>query len=267
MKKNICCIAFFTICSITAMAQAEEKTKFKLGVFYNTGLNYYGRTDTLNSSGIFPLAELWFDDHFYINAAPVFVNNKISSMSYAGTVVMAGYQSKSKNKKWFTHLYAVKPFYEKDAQLVQSALKWQGSLAISHLNKILNITAGADAKFSDEVDFSTSAGLDHAFRKQFADHSILVINPSVYLYAGTQKLTNTYFKQNSFLLFPGIPQQVSEQVNSFDILAYEFSVPVVFAKGKLQLLCSPAFVIPQNLINGDQGKEMFYATLGAKMTF
>jgi len=47
---------------------------------------------------------------------------------------------------------------------------------------------------------------------------------------------------------------------------------VIFAKDKFQLLLTPAYVIPQNLITvqerpdlSESGKEMFYATIGVKI--
>src|SRR5215470_18664622 len=97
----------------------------KLSANFCSNLNYYGRTDSLTSSGFFPLAEVWFNENFYINAAPIFVNNKSTSFDYAGTVTTVGYQFFADEKKWFGNLYLVKPFYKSDAQLVQSALKAQ----------------------------------------------------------------------------------------------------------------------------------------------
>ena len=262
---------FFT--SVAQEDSARTRVQFKLGAFYNSSLNYYGRTDSLKSSGFFPMAELWFNENFYINAAPVFVNNTLASFDYAGTVATAGYQFNS-NNKWAGNFYFVKPFYEKNSQLVQSALKGQGAFTITNLNKIINLTGGADIKFSDKIDYGVTGGIDHIFRKQFADNSVLVIDPSAYLFAGTQQFTNTYYKKSNFLLFPGVEQVVSEDVKKFNILSYEFSIPVIFAKGKSQFLFTPAYVIPQNLITVDnrpdlseRGKEMFYATLGARIIF
>lgn len=264
----------FTFSQENETTQSEkEKVQFKLGVYYNTGLNYYGRTDSLRSSGFFPMAELWFNKNFYINAAPVFVNNSVASFQYAGTVATAGYQFNSENKL-SGHFYFVKPFYRDNSQLVQSALKAQAAFTLTRPNKIINITGGSDVKFSDRVDVGLTGGMDHIFRKQFADQSVLVIDPSFYVYAGTQQFTNTYYKKSVFLLFPGVQQQVSESVKKFNILSYEFSMPVIFAKGKFMFMAIPAYVIPQNLIKvenrpdlSERGREMFYATLGAKITF
>lgn len=251
----------------------EQKTGFKIGVNYNSGLNYFGRTDSLRSSGFFPMAEIWFNESFYINAAPVFVSNKLSSFDYAGTVAAIGYQFHSENKL-LGNIYFLKPFYKDNSQLVQSALKAQTGMTFTWLNKSLNITGGADVKFSDKTDYGVTGGLDHIFRIPLDEKFVLVIDPSAYVYAGTQQFTNTYYKKSNFILFPGFEQQVTEQVKAFNILAYEFSSPIILAKGKFQLLFTPSYIIPQNLIEvegrpdlSERGKEMFYATIGAKLSF
>jgi len=252
----------------------KSEVKFKAGVFYNSNLNYYGRTDSLRSTAVFPLAEIWFNKKFYINAAPVFVNNAITSFDYAGTVATAGYQAKSENEKWLTHIYITKPFYESSSQLVQSALKAQFNTNFSWLNKVININFGGDVKLSDKYDFGLTAGVDHLFRHSFEQDWKLFVNPSAYINAGTQRFTSTYYKKSNFLFFPGVEQQVSEEVNKLNILSYELSMPLILAKNKLQVIIIPAYVIPQNLITvqgrpdlSERGREMFYVTAGAKINF
>ncbi len=252
----------------------KEKTQFKISANYNTGLNYYGRIDSLHSSGFFPLAELWFNESFYINAAPVFVNNSAVSFQYAGTITSAGYQFNSKNK-WLGNIYVLKPFYRENSDLVQSALKAQTGMTLTWLNKIVNITGGADAKFSDKTDYGITGGLDHILRYQLNDKTVLVVDPSAYINAGTQQFTKSYLKRTTgFLFFPGSEQVVTESAQKFNILSYELSVPVILAINKFQLLFTPAYVIPQNLITvegrpdlSEKGEKMFYATFGAKMSF
>jgi hypothetical protein len=252
----------------------KSKMKFKAGVYFNSNLNYYGRTDSLRSSAVFPVAEVWFSKKFYINAAPVFVNNAIANFDYAGTVATAGFQSKSEDEKWLTHIYLTKPFYESSSQLVQSALKAQFNTNFTRLNKIVNINFGADVKLSDKVDVGLTAGLDQIFKYNFEQDWKLFINPSAYLNAGTQRFTSTYYKKSSFLFLPAVEQQVTEEVNKLNILSYELSMPVILAKNKVQVILIPAYVIPQNLITvqgrpdlSESGKEMFYVTAGAKINF
>lgn len=277
--KVIALFFFLMTASLVTSAQADSsakagKTQFKIGTFYVSSLNFYGRTDSLRSSGYIPLAELWFNNKIYINAAPVFTNNKISSLEYAGTVATLGYQERSKNEKFFTHIYFIKPFYRSGTELPQSVLKAQASTTVAYQNKILNLNGGVDLRLSDQLDIGLSAGIDHIFRKQLNNNMVLVLDPSAYINAGTQKFTKTYYKQSSFLFFPGAEQQVNEEVSKLSILSYEFSMPTILAFNKFQLIVNPAYVIPQNLIKienrpdlSERGKEMFYVTAGLKFTF
>jgi hypothetical protein len=272
--KQIILSIFFIILTAYAFAQKDSvqanKVQFKISINYNSGLNYYGRTDSLKSSGIFPMAELWFTSGLYLNAAPVFVHNKVQQADYAGTVTTLGYLHTS--KKWLTNIYVLKPFYKQNSQLVQSALKAQTGGSLTFLNNFLNLNLGGDAKFSDKIDFGASAGLDHIIRLAAKGNSVVVLDPSVYVYAGTQQFSNTYLKKNNSLLFPET-RQVTENVQQFNILSYEASVPVIFSKGKLQVLATPAYVLPRNLIKSanrpdlsETGKNMFYTTIGIKCT-
>ncbi len=194
-------------------------------------------------------------------------------MEYAGTVTTAGFQTVS--DKWISNLYFLKPFYKESSQLVQSALKAQSGVSLTYLNKVVNLTAGGDVKFSDQTDFGATAGLDHIIRIQNSDNSVWVLDPSAYAYAGTQRFTNTYVKKKKGLLFlPGNEQQVTENVQQFNMLAYEFSMPIIYTKGKLQFTATPSYILPQNLMAASQrsstaekGENMFYATVGVKYSF
>jgi hypothetical protein len=263
--------AYFAI-SLRAQTDSTENSTMhvKLSANFCSNLNYYGRTDSLTSSGFFPLAEVWFNENFYINAAPVFLNNKSTSFDYAGMVTTVGYQFFADEKKWFGNLYLLKPFYKSDAQLIQSTLKAQAVFSLSNLNKLIDITAGADVKLSDKVDFGVTAGVDHIFRKRFAGNTVLVINPSAYLFAGTQQFSKV--SEKAGFLIPRLSESDSKQVNQFAVLSYEFSVPVIFAKRNLQAVITPAYVMPKNLVVvegrpdlSEKGKAMFYATIGVKL--
>lgn len=250
--------------------ESSSESQFKISANYNSGLNYYGRTDSLRSSGFFPMAELWFNKNVYVNAAPIFVNNQLSSFDYAGTIATLGFLSIT--DEWITNLSLLKPFY-KNNELVQSALKAQTSLNFTKRNELLNFSFGGDIKFSDKIDYGAMLGFDRIFSIPMTGNKSLLLNPTANLNAGTQQFSYTYYKQGSFLGLPGPRQEVSESVKKFNILSYEFSIPVILTSGKLQLIVSPAYVIPQNLTKvpgrpdlSERGKEMFYSTFTAKIT-
>ena len=246
--------------------------KFKIGISYSSGLNYFGRTDSLKSSGIFPQPEIWFSKKFYASVTPVFVNNAVQSMEYEGTVLNMGYLHST--DKWITNLYLLKPFYKQNIQLMQSVLKAQTGVGVSALNHVLNFTLGGDVKFSDKIDFGAIAGIDHLVKKEF-ETSVLIIDPSFYMYAGSQNFSSSYYRKKAgILVLPDSTEQINKNVTKFNVLAYEFSVPVVYAKGKFMTLLTPAFIIPQNIVTGtgnnvasERGQNMFYTTIGFKYSF
>ena len=274
MKKIILplCLLLLSVLSNAQTTDSTQKAKaqFKISVNYNSGLNYYGRTDSLNSKGIFPLAELWFTPKFYINAAPVFVYNKVQSLEYAGSVASLGYLNVT--KKWISSLYLLKPFYKEASELVQSALKAQAGASFTSLNKIVNFSFGGDVKYSDQLDFGANVGLDHLVRIENKDKSVIVIDPSFYAYAGTQNFSRSYRKKTGGL-FPR-EQQVTETYKQFNVLSLEASMPLIYSKGKMQVIATPAYVMPKNLLKvenrpdlSELGKNMFYTTLALKYSF
>jgi hypothetical protein len=273
MKKIITLAAlimtFYSNAQNSDSSQAQG-AQFKLSINYNSGLNYYGRTDSLNSTGVFPLAEVWFSPKFYINAAPVFVNNKVQSMEYAGSVASIGYLNVT--NKWISSLYLLKPFYKESSELVQSALKAQAGASFTALSKYLNFTFGGDVKYSDQLDFGALVGVDHIFRFQTKGNSVLVVDPSFTANAGTQNFSKTYRKKTGGL-FP-VEQQVTETYQQFNLLSFEASMPVIFSKNKFQIIATPAYVLPKNLIKipgrsdlSESGENMFYTTLALKYIF
>lgn len=249
----------------------NRKPAFKIGTFYNSNLHYFGRTDSLRSSAVFPVAEFWITPSFYVNAAPVFVHNSVQGLSYAGTVSTAGIQIN--REKMLAHLYFTKPFYRDNSQLPQSVLKAQAATSFTWKNKYVNVTTGADLKFSNQTDIGATLGLDHIIRRELKGPAVLVIDPSVYLYAGTQRFTKTWQEKSNFLFLEGPEREYSKAVSQFTVLSYELSIPIVYAKGKWMVLATPAFVMPQNLVKvpeqpemSETGRNLFYITLGAKVT-
>jgi hypothetical protein len=278
MKKYFFQLLFFALFVIIkplkgqndSVVATTDNIQFKLGTYYNSNLHYYGRTDSLRSSAVFPVAEIWIKGHFYINAAPVFVNNAVSSFEYAGSVVTAGYYFR--NSKWAGNTFITKPIYKESVKLVQSALQWQAATSFSRLGKLLNLSMGADIKYSDKIDYGATAAIDHLFRKQVGGKSVLVINPTLTMNMGTQHFTQTSYKQTGILNLPGSQQTVTEEVNRFVVLSYEITAPVVFAKGKFQLIVIPAYVVPQNLVVvpdrpdlSERGRNLFNMTAGLKL--
>ncbi len=98
---------------IPAAQPVIEKTTatFFGGVVFASHLHYYGRTDSLKSTALLPTILIQFDSaHLYLSGTAVFLNNKVKTMDYAGTVAEAGYKF-GKLKGVAGNVYVNKFFY------------------------------------------------------------------------------------------------------------------------------------------------------------
>ncbi|MDP4149605.1 MAG: hypothetical protein Q8927_20535 [Bacteroidota bacterium] len=274
-------LALFVGCSCLAFSQekdsAETKGKmhFTAGIACNSGLNYYGRVDSLHSRAIYPFVGLALHNGLYMNASFVFIDNSLQSHEYAATLLEGGYNFTDHKGDWAGSFSLTKYFYREDVNLVQSAIKETASASVTKLSKIIDVTLGLNAKWSDRPDAGAEAGLDHILRfPHVLGSGVLVLDPSAYIYAGTQNFTRTYYEQQNLLIVPIAEQQVTTNSRAFNVLAYEFSMPVVYGYKKFNLVFSPAYILPQNLLVipghpelSEQGTNLFYLTVSARFTF
>jgi len=240
------------------------------GVLYNSGLNYYGRVDSLRSKGVCPFLGLSLKDGLYVNSTFVFIENSLQSQ-YAATLLEAGYNfSDSAGKHWAGNLSVSRFLYQPGIDLVESVVREMASASITQLNKVANITLTASARWSNRVDYNTQAGLDHIIRisNVFSKKGVLVFDPTATVAAGTQNFTTTYYQEKQFLFIPVQQQQITAISEQFNLLAYEVSCPVVYGLGKIKLMLTPAYVLPQHVIAGSEtGVNLFYVTALVKVSF
>jgi hypothetical protein len=273
MKIANCRYLLFLCTFLPAMIFAQEnntkttqKDEFSASVNYQSALHYFGRTDSLKSSGLFPSIGIQSKTGLYAQGNFIFVQNNSLPLSYTGTTIEAGYRF-PQTDHFNGNIFYTQFLYRDKSTLVQSALTSQTGINLAYTNPILNINGGADLKFSSQTDVGATLGLDHLFIFKTGDHSAFALDPSVYAYAGTQKFTSTYFEKKNVLGIP-IGQQTTKETTQFNILSYEVSVPVVYVSGKFNASIIPAYVLPQNMITiagrpdlSERGKEMLYVTL------
>ena len=277
MKKVIALFPLAFICMNLQAQQADslappKKITFTTGVALNVALNYYGRTDSLKSQGIYPFAGITLNNGLYLFSNFIFINNAVAA-SYAATSLEAGYKFKNKKGNWKGNVFGTRFFYNGDVSLVQSVVKEQAGINLNNRNKVYAIYGGADAKFSNQTDFGAYAGLDHSFRfDSVGKRGGVVITPSVYSYFGTQRFTKTWMQEKRFLIIPVGEQAITQSSSRFSILSYELSCPVIYGIGKMNITLTPAFVIPQNVIttNGADSQKadnLFYTTAAIRFNF
>ncbi|HLZ88834.1 MAG TPA: hypothetical protein VKQ52_16380 [Puia sp.] len=270
-------ILLLSLAARVAFAQANDSTAsahFIIGATANSGLNYYGRVDSLHSKALYPFIGVALKNGLYCNANFVFIQNSLQSQ-YAATIVEGGYNFKDSKGHWAGNVSVSRFFYQQDINLIQSAIKQTASASITRLNKIVDLTLGANVKWSDKTDFGVQAGLDHIFRFPhiFGDDDVIVLDPGVNVYAGTRNYTQTYYEKRDLLIFPIAEQQVTTTSQQFVVLAYEWSIPLVYGYKKFNFILTPAYILPQNLLVvpgqpslSENGANLFYVTASVKFT-
>src|SRR5215212_2226371 len=83
-------LLFFT--SDSQNVQDSAKNEFSASINYQSTLHYFGRVDSLKSSGLFPVIGLKSKTGLYLNSTFIFIQNSETSISYTGTILEAGYR-------------------------------------------------------------------------------------------------------------------------------------------------------------------------------
>lgn len=277
MKKVIALFPLAVVCLVLHAQQPDstatnkKKITITTGLGFNSGLNYYGRTDSLKSRGIYPFAGITLNNGLYLFSNFIFINNVVAT-TYGATTIEAGYKFKNKKGNWRGNIFGARFFYNADVKLVQAVVKEQAGINLVHTNKIIGIYGGADAKFSNQTDFGAYAGLDHAFRfDPVGKKGVIVVSPSVYSYFGTQRFSKTWMEEKRFLFLPVGEQAVTQSSSRFSVMSYELSCPIVYGLGKMNIILTPAYVIPKNVIsiNGDAQKadNLIYTSAAIRFDF
>ena len=266
---------FVFVTSHSQNVQDSAKNELTASVNYQSALHYFGRTDSLKSSGVFPVIGFKSKMGLYLNSTFIFTQNAATPLNYTGTILEAGYRFPY-SKNFSGNIYYDHFLYQDKSVLVQSALKGQAGINTAYNNKIVNVNVGGDVKFSNgQTDFGFTAGLDKLFLiKDLIENGVVGINPSAYVYSGThnyfQNVKNNRGQSLGNLLggYNSSPTSL-QQAKQFDILAYEISVPVVLVIGKFNAYVSPAYVMPKNLVTvagrsdlSERGNNMFYFSAG-----
>jgi hypothetical protein len=251
------------VCFAQTGDSASRKNEFSASINYQSNLHYFGRTDSLKSSGLFPIIGFQLKNGLYVQGTAVFVQNPATPLNYTGASAEFGYRFPDR-EHFEGNLFVSKFFYKDESVLVQSALNAQTGINLSYKNKIVNVNLGADLKFADRTDIGATAGIDHLFVKKIEgwEKAAIALMPSIAVNAGTQNFTQTYIDKGNVAGLP-VTRQRTEQVERFSILSYEFTAPVVLVVGKMNAFVIPSYVMPQNLLtNIEKGENLFYVTAG-----
>lgn len=191
------------ILSLAQEAGEEKQTKneFNASFNYQSALHFFGRTDSLRSSGLFPTLGFQLKNGLYAQGNFIFVQNSMQSAAYTGATVEMGYRF-PQTDHFSGNLFFSRFLYNDQSMLVQSALKSQTGANLSYLNKVLNLNGGISLMFSDKTDVNTSLGVDHLFIfNKGMNNAAIALAPSFTANLGTQQFSNTYLEKRMYWVY------------------------------------------------------------------
>lgn len=264
MRKYLYGFLILLITSASSVyAQTNSKTISKniaaLGFSYSTNLNFYGRTDSVPCNGLSATAEIWLSNNAFVSISPSFVSDAYQTMSYSGLSASAGFQKMAGN--WFLSAGASRSFFTNSSYLSQAVIQNQVYGSAMYFNDYINLNTGVDLKFSDQMDVVTTLGIDHSFVKSFKAGGLMMIDPSITLYPGTHYFSRSFLNSKSYAA-------VQMELSKFQLLATEFSLPLMYLRNDIFLMMMPSYIIPNNLIQKgnltEMGQPQFYVSLSAR---
>lgn len=225
-----------------------SKSYFKIQASYLSNSVYQGRKDSLLTPYLTPVIEYNHKSGLYASASFSYLSNDSARVDVYNFDV--GY-SFSASKRFGGSVYLNKPFYNNQSYNVQSDTKFELGAATTYDASFVNINASCNVVFgSNKKDFALTLSLDHPVSLSYdTSNSTFTITPTVAAYFGTSGTYQNYKRKKEEVT--GLPPRHSLGVNSnasFQIMSYEFSLPLNLDKEKWGLFLTPTYVVSLNPI-------------------
>lgn len=223
----------------------EKASYFKFQTTYLTNAVYAGRKDTAALPYITPSIEYNHKSGLYLGASISYLANNNSRIDLWS--VDLGYDFKLM-KNITANININKPFYNNQSRNVQSDVKFFTGGSLNYSTKAITLSATGNVMFGSESDFSMIISMSHNFEWESKNKTYWSISPSIYTYLGSIGFYQNY-KFNRINPRNNLPQTVNVTIsspNKFQIMAFDFSVPIYFDRTKWGIFAMPTFAFPVN---------------------
>lgn len=269
---------------IDSLAKTGKKNTLKGSINFISNNVFYGRADTTTTPIVIPQLKVTFKNGMYISSSFYFLPSNTTQKVDGGNLV-AGYNfDLTDNLSGSTSF--TKLFYNSKSTEIGSSISSTLSAGLDYdINSIITPSLQVEYSFikngfSD--DLVINGGLSHDFSKVglWGSNDIGVISPTIEVNAGTQNFYDSYLVTKKYKItaknlakYPSVAKLLNK-LNKFNLLDYEFSIPVVYKSGPLILTFNPTYAITLNSLPPAISKytpplnsNLFYFTLGAIYKF
>ncbi len=222
-----------------------KKSSFKIQANYLTNYVYGGRKDTSSLYPYFtPSLEYTHKSGFFASAAFSFLANDSNRLD--ATNLELGYSSDSIGRFSF-NAYINKSFYNSKSANVQSDVNWTIGTTINFDADFVSINASPSLMIgSSSKDFALSMSVDKLINIKESETYSLSVNPGISTYFGS---TGFYQANKLRPRKNGLQQGITLIITSpekFQMLSYEFGLPIYFDKEKWGLFATPTYAVAVN---------------------
>jgi len=267
--------------------KSDKTASFKFGVSYLSNNVFMGRADTVKTPTVLPVLKYSFKNGIFISASADYIPNRVTNRLDGGSVA-AGYDyditDDLSGSVSFTKL-----FYNANSTQIGSSISSTFSAALDYdIASIITPSVAVDYNIIKQGfgnDIFANAGLSHDFAKEgiFGDKDLIIISPTAAINTGTQNFYDAYLTLKKYkLTAKGQAREAAaekliaaqkKKLSKYNILDYEFSVPVEYKIGILILSFTPTYAIAENKLPPRitagmvSGSGIFYFETGASLKF
>ena len=253
MRHFIFVLFLSAFCGSAAFAAADsskvEKPTLTLAAIYGSNANYYGQTTDERLPYVLTNASFRLANGFYLSGSAYRLLN-LSGPGMSAVDASAGFAFDI-SKNMSADIGYTRSFYPENSPLLQAGNPNTASVALGYDWSIFQSNLGSDYSFGKEQDlfisFSNSKLID--LGSLFNDRGYFTLEPAVEVVGGTQHYLEEYTvrKTNREKLIdriknpftpPGQGDQtetVTTTKTSFDLLSYNFSLPIGYNRGNYLL--------------------------------
>lgn len=254
----------------------DKAGAFKFGLSYLNNNVIMGRADTIKTPMLIPDMKYTFSNGVYFSGSVTYIPNRITGKLDEGNLT-GGYDFDITDNMSAETSFS-KLFYNKNSTQIGSSINSTINASFDYdISDIISPTIGADYNFVSngfKNDVFVNAGLSHDFITTgiINDDDFLVISPLAEVNAGTQNFYDAYLTQKKYKLAANTAKALTKQktrLSKFNLLDYEFLVPMAYKIGVLILHATPSYAISQNKLPANITGSMinkpgiFYFDIGA----
>jgi hypothetical protein len=245
-------VILIAICSIKLQAQQDsaKKITLTLAALYNSNISYYGQVTTEKMPYVLANATLRLPMGLYFSAGAYQLFNYGNGLSEADLGI--GYEHEF-NEKISIGIAYTRSFFPANSPLLQASNENNLNASITYIWPWLTTEFNADYAFGKQQDvfLSLNNSKEIELGTLFNDKNFLTFTPGVEIVAGTRHFYETYIaekiKRNQ-----GRGKGASKistvetslvPTNSFNLLAYNFKLPITLSRAKYMAEVSYQFSI------------------------